>query len=157
VKVGEIVAAARTRLFLVDAERRELFTLAVADGAGVRETRVPIGHGLAGRAAERNAAANTAEPGVEPEAEPGFRRGLAIPFTDSAGQVFAVLELGREDAGGDFDGDDARRVEALARSLAGALEAWFRMSCSCRKGRAIGTDAPCCAPAAPAAAGRAPP
>ena len=145
-KAGEIVAAARTRLFFVDEERRELFTLAVAEGEGLRETRVPIGRGIVGSAAERGVPVNAAEPGTAPEDEPEFRRGLAIPFTDSAGHVFAVLELGRDAAGRDFDAEEAGRLDALAHSIASALEAWFRMSCSCRKGRGLGADATCCAP-----------
>ena len=146
VKAGEIVAAERTRLFLVDEERHELFTVAAAEGEGIRETRVPIGRGIAGRAAERGVPANAAEPEAAPEDEPDFRHGLAIPFTDSRGHVFAVLELARGASGTDFDAEDASRLEALARSLAGALEAWFRMSCSCRKGRGLSMDAACCPP-----------
>ena len=47
----------------------------------------------------------------------------------------------------DFGGEDASRLEALARSLSAALEVWFRMSCSCRMGRGLAHGAECCPPA----------
>ena len=143
VKAGEVVAAERTRLFLVDDEHHELFTLAPAEGERPRETRVPIGRGSVGRAAESGLPASVS---AEPELEADVRHALAIPFVDSRSHVFAVLELARGPSGKDFDSQDSSRLEALARSLAAALEAWFGMSCSCRKGRGISQDAACCAP-----------
>ena len=88
--------------------------------------------------------------GAEPDGED--RRILAIPFRDSRSHVFAVVELARGASGADFGDQDARRLEALAGSLTAALEAWFRMSCSCRKGRGISTDAACC-PSTPESGG----
>jgi putative ABC transport system ATP-binding protein len=145
-KAGEVVAAGRTRLFLVDDERQELFTLDPAGGERPRETRVAIGRGSVGRAAERGTPVSSVEQGLEPEADGELRRILAIPFVDSRSHVFAVLELSRGTSAEDFEARDASRLEALAGSLSGALEAWFSMSCSCRKGRGLSQDAACCPP-----------
>jgi putative ABC transport system ATP-binding protein len=144
-KAREVVAAERTQLFLVDDDRHELFTMTPAEGERPRETRVPIGRGSAGLAAQRGTSVRTGASEAEPEAPPGLRHVLAIPFSDSKGRVFAVLELARAVAGRDFDAEDASRLESLAGSLAASLEAWFRMSCSCRRDRGISPDATCCA------------
>jgi putative ABC transport system ATP-binding protein len=146
VKAGEVVAAERTRLFLVDDEHHELFTLAPAEGERPRETRVPIGRGSVGRAAERGLPVSVSDVSGELELEADVRHVLAVPFVDSRSHVFAVLELARGASGKDFGIQDSNRLEELARSLAAALEAWFRMSCSCRKGRGLSQDAACCAP-----------
>jgi hypothetical protein len=74
----------------------------------------------------------------------GAGPGLAIPFVDSKGQTFAVLEVERRRSGAAFADEDTRRLEELAHSLAGLLEAWFSMSCSCRKGRGLSGDATSC-------------
>jgi putative ABC transport system ATP-binding protein len=146
VKAAEVVAAERTRLFLVDDEQLDLFTLDPVGSERPREIRVPIGHGIAGRAAERGIPVSATEQGAGSEADAELRRGLAIPFLDSRGHVFAVLELARGASGRDFDSQDSSRLEALARSLAAALEVWFRMSCACRRGRGLSREAVCCAP-----------
>ena len=59
---------------------------------------------------------------------------------------FDPAQLGRGASGKDFDGEEASRLEALARSLDAALEARFRISCSCRTGRGLSADAACCPP-----------
>jgi putative ABC transport system ATP-binding protein len=143
VKAGEVVAAERTRLFLVDDEHRDLFTLDPGGGQRPRETRVPIGQGSVGRAAASGLPVSVS--GAE-ELEPDARYALAIPFIDSRSHVFAVLELARGASGRDFDSQDSSRLEALARSLTAALEVWFRMSCACRRERGLSRDAVCCGP-----------
>jgi putative ABC transport system ATP-binding protein len=145
-KVAELSRAERARIFLVDEERRELFTLAAGEAEGLRETRIPIGEGSVGLAAERAAFVETTEPRAqEPAVEP--TRALAIPFADSQGHVFAVLELARDAGAGPFADADVKQLEARVHELAAALEAWFRMSCSCRKERGLDRRATCCAPA----------
>jgi len=146
VKAGEVVAAERTRLFLVDDDQHELFTLGPAEGERPREIRVPIGRGIAGRAAESGLPVSVDDTQGELDLEADFRHALAIPFIDSRGHVFAVLELARGASGREFDSQDSSRLEALARSLAAALEAWFGMSCACRRGRGFSREALCCPP-----------
>jgi putative ABC transport system ATP-binding protein len=141
-KAGELVPAERRRLFFMDDARQELFTLDPTAGERPRETRVPIGVGGVGRAAEQGTPVKASERSAEPDA--ALRRVLAIPFRDSRNHVFAVLELARGTSGADFDDQDSRRLEALADSLTAALEAWFSMSCSCRKGRGLIPGAACC-------------
>ena len=141
-KAAEVVAAERTRLFLVEEESGELFTLAPAEADRPQETRVPIGHGIAGLAAERGAPVSAGDASADSPIEGGHPRALAIPFVDSMGRTFAVLELTRGTGDEPFEGDETSRLEALAHSLTTALELWFRMSCSCRKGRGLSAD-PC--------------
>ena len=74
------------------------------------------------------------------------RHVLAIPFVDSKGRAFAVLELERAAAGTPFSGQETSRLEALVHSLTGVLEVWFRMSCSCRKDRGLSDEGGCVAP-----------
>jgi putative ABC transport system ATP-binding protein len=145
-KAGEIVPAERARVFLVDDARGELFTLAPAQAEAPRERRTAVGRGAAGRAAEQRRSVTAAE---EPDAEPGRGDALAVPFLDSKGHAFAVLELARGAEAGRFRAEDAGRLEGLARSLSGALEAWFRLSCSCRRDRGLVRDAACCPPGSP--------
>jgi putative ABC transport system ATP-binding protein len=140
VKAAEVVDADRTRVFFVDEARRELFTLAPEAGEEPRETRVAFGSGRVGAAAERGLPVRDWEAAKADGAGPG----LAIPFVDSKGQTFAVLEVERRRSGAAFADEDTRRLEELAHSLAGLLEAWFSMSCSCRKGRGLSGDATCC-------------
>ena len=91
--------------------------------------------------------------GIEVRLPNGFnargegRRALAIPFADSKGQVFAWLELERGAAGAPFGDADESRLRAWADSLGAVLEAWFRMSCSCRKDREVSDAGACRAPA----------
>jgi putative ABC transport system ATP-binding protein len=146
-KAGQIVPAERTRVFLVDDARGELFTLELAEGAAPRESRAPIGRGVSGRAAEQGRPLTAAEAGAEPDPDPALRDALAVPFLDSKGHVFAVLELARGAGAEGFRSEDAARLEALARSLSAAVEAWFRLSCSCRRERGVSLDAACCPPA----------
>jgi hypothetical protein len=84
-----------------------------------------------------------------PDPEPGVRDALAVPFLDSKGHAFAVLELARITAAEPFRPEDASRLEDLAHSLSAALEAWFRLSCSCRRERGVALDAACCPPGSP--------
>jgi putative ABC transport system ATP-binding protein len=139
-KVGEIVPADQVRVLLVDEARGDLFTLAPTEADAPRESRTAIGRGAAGRAAELRRSVTAVE---APDTELAMGDALAVPFLDSQGHVFAVLELAR---GPRFRDEDAARLEGLARSLSGALEAWFRLSCSCRRGRGLAVDAACCVP-----------
>jgi putative ABC transport system ATP-binding protein len=148
VKAAEVVDAQQTRLFFVDDAHHDLFTLAPAEGEVPQETRVPLGSGLVGVAAQRGVPVNAGESGVEAA---DFAHGLAIPFVDSKGHSFAVLEVGRDGDAADFSTEETRRLDALARSLASLLEAWFSMSCSCRKGRGLSSDGSCCEPGCPPA------
>jgi GAF domain-containing protein len=74
---------------------------------------------------------------------------LSVPVTDSQGNVFAVVELTRGEAGRPFGPPDERIVGELTTSLALLLESWWRMSCTCRAA-GVGRTPPCCSPWRPA-------
>jgi adenylate cyclase len=75
-KIGEILDAERVSLFLVDEERRELFsTVAQHDGERPLVIRIPLDAGIAGRVASTGKAMNIADTYSEPSSTaPSIRR-----------------------------------------------------------------------------------
>jgi putative ABC transport system ATP-binding protein len=67
---------------------------------------------------------------------------IALPLS-GAGHTFGVLEIARPRGRPRFDDADERRAWELTESLGLILESWWRMSCTCRAGRASRT-CPCC-------------
>ena len=136
-KVGEILAADRVSLFLVDRTRHELFSkVAQGDGAKPLDIRVPLGAGIVGRVASTGRSMNIPDAYVEPlfnravDQNTGYRTRsiLCAPILDRKGEVFAVAQaLNRRD-GQPFDGRDEARLGEFAASLGVVLESWSRMS-----------------------------
>jgi putative ABC transport system ATP-binding protein len=120
VKVGQLLRADRATLFLVDAERGELWSkVAQSDGEKPLDIRVPITAGIAGKVATTGKALNI------PDAydEPLFNRDV-----DRQRRTFAVAQLLNKAGGIPFDTGDERRFHELATSLGVILESWWRMS-----------------------------
>jgi GAF domain-containing protein len=140
-KIGEMVGAERTRLYFVDADRKELFHLSPSEEKTPLETRVSVSHGIAGRVARLGRRSNVSDVKSDPDFEPGVDLGdlmsvvgvLALPLIDSVGRPFAVIELTQGKDREPFSADDETRLQQLSSSLSRMLEAWFRMSCTCRK------------------------
>jgi len=92
--------AERASLFLVDAQRKELWTL-VAQGLEQREIRLPFGKGLAGWVAESGETIALDDAYSDPRFDrsvdkaSGFRTRtmLVMPVKDRAGRIVAVLQL----------------------------------------------------------------
>ena len=136
-KVGEILAADRVSLFLVDRTRHELFSkVAQGDGAKPLDIRVPLGAGIVGRVASTGRSMNIPDAYAEPlfnravDQDTGYRTRaiLCAPILDRKGEVFAVAQVLNRRDGQPFDGRDEARLSEFATSLGVVLESWSRMS-----------------------------
>jgi putative ABC transport system ATP-binding protein len=148
-KVGELLLAGETRVYLVDEERDDLFSLG-SDGAdGPSEVRVRKDEGIVGRVAASATPILLDRASSDPAFMSGVDLGrprdplLAMPLADSQGAVFAVIELGREEEAGAFTAADEARLSELTRPVSTMLESWSRMSCSCRSNTGL-TSRSCC-------------
>jgi putative ABC transport system ATP-binding protein len=131
-KLGSLLDAERATLFLVDAERGELWSKVVQDE---REIRVPLGAGIAGRVAATGQAMNVPDAYAEPlfnravDDATGYRTRslLCMPIADAAGRVFAVMQLLNKRDGGAFSADDERLFRDFIARVGVVLEAWSAM------------------------------
>jgi len=120
--------ADRATLFLVDAERGELWSL-IAQGIGHKEIRLPIGQGLAGWVARHGLALNLADAHQDPRFDPRFdevfayrtRSILVMPVRARDGRVIGVLELLNK-RGGPFSTADVQLIDDISAHSAIALE-----------------------------------
>jgi sigma-B regulation protein RsbU (phosphoserine phosphatase) len=120
--------ADRATLFLVDAERGQLWSL-VAQGLQHHEIRLPVGRGLAGWVAKEGLTVNLADAHTDARFESGFdeifgyrtRSLLAMPVRARTGRVIGVLELLNKRAGS-FNSADIELVEGISSHAAIALE-----------------------------------
>ncbi|MGH7789532.1 MAG: ATP-binding cassette domain-containing protein [Candidatus Binatia bacterium] len=136
-KIGEILAADRVSLFLVDQARGELFSkVAQGDGGKPLDIRVPLGSGIAGRVAASGAAMNIPDAYAEPlfnravDQATGYRTRavLCVPIVDRSGAVFAVAQVLNRGDGAAFDARDETRLRDFAASLGIVLASWSRMA-----------------------------
>lgn len=137
VKVGQLLRADRVTLFLVDAERGELWSkVAQSDGEKPLDIRIPITAGIAGKVATTGKSLNIPDAYDEPlfnrevDQRTGYRTRsiLCVPIVDRQGRTFAVAQLLNKASGVPFDVEDERRFHELATSLGVILESWWRMS-----------------------------
>jgi sigma-B regulation protein RsbU (phosphoserine phosphatase) len=120
--------ADRATLFLVDAERGELWSL-VAQGIGHREIRLPIGHGLAGWVAKNGQTLSLPDAHKDARFDPrfdeslGYRTGsiLVMPVRGRDGRIIGVLELLNKPSG-PFSVADIQLMDGFTVHSAIALE-----------------------------------
>lgn len=120
--------AERATIFLVDQERRELWSR-VLIGDGVDEIRIPIGKGIAGTVAERGEIINLPDPYADARFNPEIDRKtgyttrnlLTLPMMDRRGRVLGVFQVLNK-RGGPFDDDDADILGSLAAAAAVAID-----------------------------------
>jgi len=132
--VAEAMSADRATLFLIDQDRRELYSR-VAHLPEISEIRLPIGQGIAGHVAATGTPSATHETHSDQrfdehvDERTGYRTRslLAVPIFaceetgDGAPKVVGVLEALNKVNGNPFDDDDLSLLEALARQVAEAL------------------------------------
>jgi len=131
-KVTEVMRAERTSLYIIDSERREVWTK-VAEK--VDEIRLPLGHGISGRVAETGVSINVADAWELPYFDRSFdiknnfrtRSVLCVPITNRSGDRIGVIQVINKADGGHFDDDDDNLLVALASSAGIALENSFLM------------------------------
>jgi signal transduction histidine kinase len=129
-RVTDLLDADRSSLFLVDFERRELWSK-VLEGAEISEIRLPFGRGLAGWVAEHGRPISSPDVYADErfnhdvDRQTGFRTRSALvwPIRRPSGRklVGVVQVLNKNE--GHFDHDDERLLEAIASELAMAIEA----------------------------------
>jgi energy-coupling factor transporter ATP-binding protein EcfA2 len=136
-RFGQLLDAERASIFLVDAQRRELW-LKVAQGEEGRavDLRIPIESGIAGHVATTGQSVRIddayAHPLFNPDVdrETGFRTRslLCVPIPNRRGEVFAVAQLLNKRGSTPFDAQDEERFRAFAKSISPVLESWVRMN-----------------------------
>lgn len=136
-RFGELVGAERASIFLVDAERRELWLkVAQAEGDRAVDLRVPIDRGVAGRVATTGRSLRIddapASPLFNPEVDraTGFatRSILCVPIPGRRGETLAVAQCLNKIGGACFDDADERRFAELVRGVAPVIEGWLAMA-----------------------------
>lgn len=131
-KIGDLLGADRSTLFILDPARGEMWSK-VAAGAG--EIRIGTGTGIAGRVARTGEAMNVPDAYAEPlfnrtvDEATGYRTRslLCMPIRDERGRVFAVMQLLNKAGGQPFAPEDEERFRRLTDRLAVILEAWTAM------------------------------
>ncbi|MDB9528566.1 GAF domain-containing protein [Oscillatoria sp. CS-180] len=135
-KIGQILHADRTTIFMVDWDKQELWSkIAQGDGEGRLEIRIPLGRGVAGHAAASGECLNIADAyssslfSSKTDQETGYRTHsiLCIPvFNKTEETVVAVVQLlNKLDSNGKpipFDSQDERSFREFASSIGIILE-----------------------------------
>jgi putative ABC transport system ATP-binding protein len=136
-KIGRLCRAERASLFLVDRAREQLWLRVAQEEGGVPvEVRMPLGRGIAGRAAQSGRIQRVADAYADPDFHrevdraTGFhtRSVLAVPLQDVEGGVFAVAQLLNREDGRPFDAEDEKRFQQFADAMGVILEGWWRMT-----------------------------
>jgi putative ABC transport system ATP-binding protein len=140
-KVGQIIAADRATLFLLDEGGGELWSkVAQGDGGKPLEIRIPSQAGVAGRVATTGQALNIPDAYKEPlfnqavDVQTGYRTRtiLCVPIIDRRERVIGVVQLLNKAGGGPFTAEDEQRLTAFAAALGVVLESWRQMRASQR-------------------------
>ena len=126
---SELVDAERASLFLVDADRNELWTR-IAQGDGVGHITLPMGKGIAGTVAATGTAVNIpaayADPRFNPEHDQltGYvtRSILCMPLTSHTDQVVGVIQVLNKRDGQPFCAYDEQLLSALCSQAGVALD-----------------------------------
>jgi phosphoserine phosphatase len=123
-----LLDADRSSLFLVDEERGELYSR-IAEKAGVREIRFPVGRGIAGAVAADRKTINIPDAYNDPRFNPDFDRRtgfhtrsiLCMPLLTSDGRLVGVIQVLNKREG-PFTRYDEDMLSALGAHAAVALD-----------------------------------
>jgi putative methionine-R-sulfoxide reductase with GAF domain len=128
---ARLANAERATIFLLDPERRELWTKIPVEGRfnEVEEIRMPLGVGIAGTVAASGQTLNIPDAYADPRFHTGVDRRtgfvtrnlLAFPMTAADGRVLGVFEVVNK-RGEAFGPEDVDALAALAASAAVAVE-----------------------------------
>lgn len=127
-EVRHILSADRCSVFIVDNDKRELWTK-VALGVGEKVLRIPIGQGVAGFVARTGSAVNIRDAYRDTRFTQDFDRitgyqtksVLAVPLKDRTGKPLGVFEVLNK-AKGSFNEEDEGFLRILATIAASAIE-----------------------------------
>jgi HD-GYP domain-containing protein (c-di-GMP phosphodiesterase class II) len=126
-KVTDAMAAERTSLYVVDWEKREIWTR-VAEGIG--QIRLPLGEGISGRVAESGEMINVADAWDLPYFNRTYdetnqfrtRSVLCIPIRGRRVRHIGVLQVINKKGGDRFNQDDEILIKGLVSQVGIALE-----------------------------------
>lgn len=126
-EASRVVEAERTTLFILDRERRELWSR-IAQGTN-QEIRVPLGSGIAGAVAQSGEVINLRDAYEDErfnrtfDAQSNFRTRslLCVPMRDARGDVTGVVQA-LNAHNGVFDSEDEELLIALGGQAAAAIE-----------------------------------
>lgn len=127
-KISEILDADRASLFLLDSEKKELWSK-VAQGTKMAEIRFPMTAGLAGHAACSGKIVNIPDAYLDSrfnqaiDRETGYRTRsiLCVPVLNRDGKIIGVTQAINKHTG-PFEQDDEEMIQALSSEIAVALE-----------------------------------
>jgi putative nucleotidyltransferase with HDIG domain len=129
-RVTTVMAVERTSLYVIDWDKRELWTK-VAEGIG--PITVPLGKGISGRVAETGETINATDAWDLPYFDRSFdqvndfrtRSVLSVPVKNPTGQMIGVLQVINKIDSGAFDQRDEIFMKGLASQVGIALENSF--------------------------------
>ncbi|HBL12564.1 MAG TPA: adenylate/guanylate cyclase domain-containing protein, partial [Cyanobacteria bacterium UBA11162] len=130
-KIGQILQADRTLIFLVDADKNQLWAkIPQSDTNTDRELRIPLTVGLAGQVATTGESLNIPDAYNNPlfnqevDERPGYHTQslLCMPILSSSKKVVAVVQLLNKAEGVPFDSEDEQRFRDFAASIGIILE-----------------------------------
>ncbi len=127
-KTSEAMSADRCTLFLVDRQSGELWSK-VAQGADMKEIRVPRGMGIAGHVATTGETVNIPDAYKDPRFNPTVDRRtgyhtntiLCMPLRNDRNEIVGVMQVLNKQ-GGIFTTEDEQLLDALGSQTAIALE-----------------------------------
>jgi adenylate cyclase len=130
-KIGQILQADRTIIFLVDADKGQLWAkIPQSETNKSVELRIPLNIGLAGHVATTGESLNIPDAYNHPlfnkevDERPGYHTDtlLCMPIFSSNKQVVAVVQLLNKAEGVPFDDEDVQRFKDFAASIGIILE-----------------------------------
>ncbi|MEC4984663.1 MAG: GAF domain-containing protein [Oscillatoria sp. PMC 1068.18] len=130
-KIGQILQADRATIFLVDAEKGQLWSrVSQSDKTKSRDLRIPLNVGIAGYVAATGVPLNITDAykhnlyNKEIDEIPGYRTKslLCMPIVSSVNQVVAVVQLLNKAGDTCFDEEDEQRFRDFASSIGIILE-----------------------------------
>ena len=127
-KLGQLINAERSSLFLVDGEYLELKVADNLDKLG--RIRIPLGSGIAGAVAQTGQAIRIDDAYSDPrfnrsvDKKTGYRTRsiISLPVKNQSGEVFAVAQLLNRKDGQPFDGRDEQLFTDFIESIGVILE-----------------------------------
>ncbi|HBB35865.1 MAG TPA: adenylate/guanylate cyclase domain-containing protein [Cyanobacteria bacterium UBA8803] len=130
-KIGQILQADRTTIFLVDADKSQLWArIPQSDTQAASEIRIPLNVGLAGHVATTGEYLNIRDAYQHPlfnkevDERPGYHTNslLCMPIFSSSQKVVAVVQLLNKSGGVPFENEDEQRFRDFAASIGIILE-----------------------------------
>jgi adenylate cyclase len=127
-KTSEVMEADRSTLFLLDEEKQEIWSK-VAQGAAMKEIRVPFGAGIAGHVAKSGETVNIPDAYQDPRFNPEVDRRtgyhtrtiLCMPMKSPEGKILGVIQVLNK-RHGVFTHEDEELLDALESQAAIAVE-----------------------------------